>query len=69
MSWVPASWVNVRAERDQSAMKLRRERERFAKLRPPTPEEAAELINRFLAEREVTKGPSVEQRREMWGMG
>ena len=52
-----------------SATKMKAEREKFAKLRPPTPEEAQALIDSFIAERGVTRGPSPEQRREMWGMG
>jgi len=49
--------------------KAREEKRKFKKFPPPSAEEAARLISQFIAERGVTKGPSPQERREMWGMG
>lgn len=69
MSWVPASWVEMRGLQRGIGQRISKERRRFEKLKPLTNEEAQALISAFLAEHGVTKGPSPEERREMWGMG
>ena len=69
MSWVPASWVEMRGLQRGIGQRISKEKRRFEKLKPLTDEEVNQLVSRFIAERGVTKGPSPQERREMWGMG
>lgn len=64
-----APWVERMWRGALTVKKAREEKRKFKKFPPPSAEEAARLISQFIAERGVTKGPSPEERREMWGMG
>lgn len=69
MSWVPASWVEMRGLQRGVGQRISKEKRRFEKLRPPTESEASRLIQDFISKYGVHKGPDAEQRKSMWGLG
>ena len=68
MNWVPSGWAEMQGLRKGVGQRISKEKRRFADLKPPTVEEAQALVSQFIAERGVTRCPSMEQRKEAWGM-
>jgi len=62
-------WEEKKRMNLQRAQRLRREIERFSRYPKPTESEARSLIESFLSQHGVTRGPSVEERRAAWGFG
>ena len=63
-----APWVERMWRGALTVKNARAERAKFKKFPPPTEQEARELIQRHLEMFGVIRGPSMDERREAWGM-